>query len=279
MKVLYLGLAACVYLRAAAADLPQLPPQLQGITIEQHLGAQLPLDAQFQNENGESVALGSFFGKRPVVLALIYYRCPMLCSRILSGVMFALKPLDLKAGRDFNVVAISINPSETPAEAAAKRDEYTQKYSGHAGSPGWHFLVGTPESIKAVTEAAGFHYRWDPATQMYFHASGIMVATPQGKMSRYLYGVEYEPKDLNLALIESSNNKIGSPADRILLFCSHYDPAIGKYTIAVMNVLRASAVLVMIAMGAGFWWLSRRVNNPPQVRNLPHSEDFPHARA
>src|SRR5215469_2735401 len=262
MKALYLVLAFSILLQSArSADLPKLPPQLQGITIEQHLGAQLPLDAQFQDESGATVALGSFFGGKPVVLALVYYRCPMLCSRIMSGVAFGLQPLDLKAGRDYNVVAISINPSETPAEAAAKRDEYTQKYSGHSGSPGWHFLVGPPESIKAVTDAAGFHYRWDPDTQMYFHASGIMIVTPEGKLSRYLYGVEYEPKDLKLGLMESSRNKIGSPADRILLFCSHYDPTTGKYTVAVMNVLRVSAVLVMIAMGAGFWWLNRGVPN------------------
>ncbi|MBV8847823.1 MAG: SCO family protein [Bryobacterales bacterium] len=244
------------------ADLPKLPPQLQGITIEQHLGAQLPLDAQFEDENGQTVTLGSFFGEKPVVLALVYYRCPMLCSRIMTGAVLGLRPLNLKAGRDYNVVAISINPSETPAEAAQKRDEYTRNYSGRAGSPGWHFLVGSPESIKAVTEAAGFHYRWDPATQMYFHASAIMMATPEGKMSRYFYGVEYEPKDLELGLMESSRNKIGSPADRILLFCSHYDPTTGKYTVAVMNILRASAVLIMIAMGAGFWWLTRSGSVP-----------------
>lgn len=242
---------------ASSGDQARLPPQLQGITIDQRLGAQLPLNATFQNEDGRTVTLGSFFNGKPVLLALVYYRCPMLCSRILTGIVNGLRPIDLKAGRDFNVVAISFNPSETPAEAGRNRDLYSGEYSGRAVSPGWHFLVGSPESIRSVTEAAGFHYKWDAATQMYVHASGIMMATPDGKLARYFYGVEYVPSDLKLGLIESSHNAIGSPVDRILLFCSHYDPTTGKYTGSVLNLLRASAVLIMLLMGAGFLWLRR----------------------
>jgi protein SCO1/2 len=266
--VLILSLTAAASLLRAApqtSDKPKLPPQLQGITIDQHLNAQLPLDAEFQDESGQTVALRSFFTGKPVLLALVYYECPMLCNRILSGVVSGLRPLSLQAGRDFQVVAISFNPSETPAEAAAKRDLYSREYSRKSGNSGWHFLVGSPASIKAVTEAVGFHYRWDPKTKMYIHASGIMMATPEGKLARYFYGVEYQPKDLKLGLIESSHNTIGSPVDQILLFCYHYDPSTGKYGAVVVNLLRAAAVLILIVMGTGLLYLWRREPRHDQV--------------
>lgn len=243
---------------AMAATTPQLPPALREIGIDQRLGSQLPMSARFRNENGESVALGSFFHGKPVVLALVYYECPMLCGRILSGLSAGLQPLRLRAGRDFEVVAVSINPNETPVEAAAKRNQYTASYSGKAGSAGWHFLVGDPDSIKAVTEAAGFHYRWDPETKMYIHASAIMMATPSGVLSRYFYGVEYTPKDLKLGLIESSGGTIGSPVDKVLLFCYHYDPMTGKYGAVVMNVLRAGGAVTVVVLGTVLLWLWRR---------------------
>ncbi len=240
-------------------DKPKLPRQLQGITIDQRLGAQLPLDTVFQDETGRSVTLGSFFHTgKPVLLALVYYTCPMLCSQVLTGVVHGLKPLDIKAGRDYNVVAISFNPSETPADASAYRDLYSAEYSNHARSPGWHFLVGQPDSIKAVTEAAGFHYRWDAATKTYFHAAGIMMATPEGRMARYFYGVEYKPSDLKLGLMDSSHNTIGSPVDKILLFCCQYDPTTGKYTTDVLNLLRVAAALSLLGMAAVFMRLSGR---------------------
>ena len=258
--------AVCSLTAAAAISAPKLPPELQGIGIDQRLGAQLPLSAQFQNEDGKTVALGSFFRDKPVLLALVYYECPMLCNRILSGVVAGLRPLNLKAGRDFEVVAISFNPKETPAEAASKRDLYSKQYSRTAGIAGWHFLVGSPASIKSVTDAAGFHYRWDAATNMYIHGSGIMIATPEGKVARYFYGVEYEPKDLKLGLIESSHDTIGSPVDQILLFCYHYDPTTGKYGAAVLNLLRAAALLTLLALGSGILWLSRR---EPRYHSAP----------
>ena len=242
----------------AVAQTTQLPPQLREIGIDQRLGGQLPLDAPFLNENGETVALGSFFHQKPVVLALVYYECPMLCNRILAGAASALRPLRLKAGQDFDVVAISINPRETPAEAAAKRDLFTSEYSGKRGSPGWHFLVGAPASIAAVTQAAGFHYRWDPESKMYIHASAIMIATPRGVLSRYFYGVEYSPKDLKLGLIESAGGAIGSPVDKVLLFCYHYDPNTGKYGAVVMNILRAGGGLTIAMLATALLLLWRR---------------------
>ena len=179
--VCFIAVSSLIRAASPISATPKLPPELQGIGIDQRLGAQLPLSAQFQDESGQTVSLGSFFHGKPVLLALVYYECPMLCNRILSGVVAGLRPLSLKAGRDFEVVAVSFNPKETPAEAKSKRDLYSKEYSGTAGSPGWHFLVGSPASIKAITEAVGFHYRWDPATNMYVHASAIMMATPEGQ--------------------------------------------------------------------------------------------------
>jgi protein SCO1 len=243
-------------LPAAVGPQPILPPRLQGIGIEQHLNAPLPLDATFRDESGRVTPLRAYFGKRPVLLALVYYTCPMLCNQILTGVAAALSPLRLRPGRDFDFVAISINPAETPADAAAKRAFVVHRYSSRASPDGWHFLVGDQASIHAVAEAVGFHYRYDPPTKMYFHASGVMAVTPAGNLSRYFYGVDYEPKDLKLGLVEASHNKIGSLADQVLLFCYHYDPKTGKYSAAVLNLLRGSgvAILGLLALALIPYW-------------------------
>ncbi len=252
---LLIVLAGAVPLFAAG---PQLPRQLQGIGIEQKLNAQVPLDTEFADQDGHTVRLGSYFDRGPVLLALVYYTCPMLCSQILQGVASGLKPLSLEPGRDFNVVAISIDPRDTPATAREKRDEYARWYSRKAGTRGWNFLTGTDKSIHAVTEAVGFHYQWDQSTKMFIHASGVMVLTPEGKVARYFYGVEYQPKDLKLGLIEASHRTIGSPVDAVLLFCYHYDPSMGKYSAAVFNLLRAAAALVLVILATALTLLWRR---------------------
>jgi protein SCO1 len=241
-----------------AAETPKLPAELQGIGIDQKLNAQVPLETEFVDQDGQKVILGSYFGHGPVLLALVYFQCPMLCNQILSGVVAGLKPLSLQPGRDFNIVAISFDPRDTPEIARQKRDEYVRRYSSKASARGWNFLTGSPESIRAVTEAAGFHYRWDEKTQMFIHLSGIMILTPEGKMARYFYGVEYEPKDLKLGLIEASHNKIGSAVDSVLLFCFHYDPATGKYGATVMNLLRAAAALTLLILSTALTILWRR---------------------
>jgi protein SCO1 len=243
-------------LRAASG--PNLPPNLNGIGIEQRLNAQIPLDMTFRDESGASVQLRSFFGSKPVVLAPVYYRCPMLCSQILSGVVAGLRPLSLKPGRDFDVVAISFDPADTPAEAMLKRTQYSHSYSSRAGVNGWHFLVGSQAAITPVMQAIGFHYRWDPVHKMFIHASGVMIATPEGRVARYLYGVEYEPKDLKLSLVEASHNRIGSAVDQILLFCYHYDPKTGKYGAVVLGSLKIGAIFILIAMSVGLFFLWRR---------------------
>ena len=243
---------------AQTSDRPQAANELQGIGIDQRLNAQIPLDAQFHDEAGRDVRLGDYFGRKPVILALVYYRCTMLCSYILSGMVSGLRPLAFRAGRDFEVVAISIDPSESPQLAAAKRDNYAHSYSPRAGPEGWHFLTGTEPNIRAVADAVGFHYRYDPETKVFLHASGIMVTTPAGRVARYFYGVEFTPKDLKLGLVEASGNRIGSPVDQILLLCYHYDPAKGKYSAAVINLLRFSAGLVLLILVGALTILFRR---------------------
>jgi len=224
----------------------QLPRVLEGIGIDQRLNSPLPLDAPFRDETGATVPLGKYFGRRPVLLAPVYYRCPMLCSQILSGVVAGLRPLSLRPGKDFEIVVFSIDPSEGAEDAAAKREFYSRSYSRTAGTAGWHFLTGTQSSIDRLTNAIGFHYRRDPKSGMFIHASGVMAVTPEGRLARYLYGVEYQPKDLKLGLIEASHNRIGSRVDQVLLFCYHYDPSTGKYSLLVLNLLKGVASVTVV---------------------------------
>ena len=237
----------CVALMAAAiiATSPAEAQRLEygvgdEISIEQRLGEHLPLDLSFVDETGRTVSLGDYFGEKPVVLALVYYECPMLCTQVLNGLLRSLRVLAFSVGEEFEVVTVSIDPEETAALAAAKKREYTRKYRRDTGSRGWHFLTGSNEQIVQLAESVGFRYQYDPETDLYTHASGIMVVTPKGELSRYFYGVEYAPKDLRLGLIEASENRIGNPVDQILLLCFQYDPATGKYTLAVLNSLRVA---------------------------------------
>jgi protein SCO1 len=261
-------LAALLTYNAGAAS-TDLPAQLQNVGIDQHLNAQLPLDTVFKDESGQTVQLKQFFGSKPVLFAPVYYSCPMLCDQILSGVVTGLRPLSLQPGRDFEVVAMSINPADTPQDAKAKRDHFSQSYSSKLGPNGWHFLVGSQASINAVTKAIGFRYHWDAAHKMFVHASGIMVVTPQGRLARYFYGVEYEPKDLKLGLIEASHDQIGSVVDQILLFCYHYDPNTGKYGAVVINFLRILAVLVLLTLGSALFIFWRRDVKAGSVQSWP----------
>lgn len=253
MKTLLLSLFI-----TAANGQTTLPPQLRGIGIEQRLGETLPSGIQLTDEHGRSVTIEQIAQGRPVLLALVYYRCTMLCNQILNGVVRGLRPLKLQPGRDFQVVALSIDPTETPELAAAKRDHYMHSYSHNAAEAGWHFLTAPDTSVQAVADAVGFHYRYDPATKLYLHASGVMVLTPRMQVARYFYGVEYEPKDLKLGLIEASGNRIGSRVDQILLFCYHYDPAQGKYSATVMNLVRGGGIVTVACLALMFALLWRR---------------------
>ena len=224
-------------------------PILQQVGIDQRIGQQLPLDLTFRDETGKSVPLRNYFGKRPVLLTLVYFQCPMLCSQVLNGVVGGLLPLRLNVGRDFDVLTISFDPRDTPAVATEKRDTYLRRYGRAGAEKGWHFLTGETPAIEALTKAAGFRYAWDPQIQQYAHASGIMVLTPDGRLSRYLYGIEYTPKDLRLALVDSSEGKVGNVADQVLLYCYHYDPATGKYGAVVTNMLRLGGALTLLLLG------------------------------
>jgi protein SCO1/2 len=237
---------------------PALPGALQGVGIDQKLDRQIPLDLIFTDEFGKPVPLSAYFRPgRPVLLALVYYRCPMLCTQILTGVASSLKAVSLDPGKDFEVVSISFDPRDTPETAASKKQLCLRRYGRPGTANGWHLLTGGGASIQALAAAVGYHYKYDPATDQYAHASGIMIATPDGRLSRYFYGVEYAPRDLRLGLVEASRHKIGNPVDQILLFCYHYDPLTGKYGAAVMKLVRfAGAAFVLI--GGAFLALALR---------------------
>ena len=238
---------------------PALPKALEGVGIDQKLDEQVPLDLVFKDEAGRDVPLSNFFSKgKPVLLTLVYYRCPMLCTQILTGVESTLKAVSFNPGRDFEVVAVSFDPKDTPELAAAKKQTYLRRYARPNTANGWHFLTGDEKNIKGLTDAVGYHFKYDPKTDQFAHASAIMVLTPDGRVSRYFYGVEYAPRDVRLGLVEASQNKIGSPADAVLLFCFHYDPATGKYGAVAMNLLRGSAALFALVGGMFLLFVIRR---------------------
>ncbi len=230
-----------------------LPTALRDVRIEQKLDQQLPLDLVFRDENGQSVKLGQYFGKKPVVLAFVYYDCPMLCTQVLNAMVTSFRVLPFQIGKEFDVVTVSFDPRETNTLATTKKQVY-MKYLPErmraGANSGWHFLTGDQASITQLTDAVGFHYRYDETTKQFAHASGIMLTTPQGKLSRYFYGIDYPARDLRLGLIESSENKIGSPVDQLLLYCYHYDPATGRYGAAVMKVMRIAGVATLLAIAA-----------------------------
>jgi protein SCO1/2 len=247
---------------------PALPGALTGVGIDQKLDQQAPLNLTFTNEAGATVPLSSFFhSKRPVILALVYYRCPMLCTQILNGLESSLKAVSFLPGQDFEIVAVSFDPKDTWQTAAAKKQMYLKRYGRANSANGWHFLVGDPTNIKALTEAVGYHYKYDPATDQFAHASGIMILTPDGRMSRYFYGVEYAPRDVRLGLVEASQNKIGSPVDQLLLFCYHYDPSTGKYGAMAINMVRIAGAAFVLVGGAVLLIALRREKRGELVRH------------
>jgi protein SCO1/2 len=244
---------------------------LKQIGIEQHLGEQLPLDAVFKDEDGNSVKLGKYFSAdKPVILALVYYECPMLCNEVLNGLTGSLKGMSLSAGKEFDVVAVSFDARENdkPGLAKNKKENYVARYGRENASAGWHFLTGTQDSIDLITKAVGFNYVWDEKTNQFAHIGGIMVATPEGKLARYFYGVEFAPRDLKLGLLESAERKISNPVDQLLLYCYHYDPATGTYGFAVLRVVRVAGVLTLLIMGAMFFSFWRRNKHRVAEENL-----------
>jgi protein SCO1 len=225
------------------------PQALANVGLDQKLNNQVPLDVTFRDETGRTVPLSEYFNGKPVILTLNYFRCPMLCSEVLAGLASAMIPLKFTAGHEFNVVTISIDPTDTPASAEKKKEQYLERYRRPEAYNGWHFLTGDKPAIDAVADAVGFRYSYQPEFKQYAHPSAIMVLTAEGKVAQYYFGIEYAPRDLRLGLVEASQNKIGTIVDQALLFCYHYDARTGKYTPAVMAAVRAGGVLTVIGIG------------------------------
>jgi len=225
------------------------PPGLKNVGIEQHLNEQIPPHLPFRDETGNTVQLADYFGKKPMILNLVYYQCPMLCGEVLSGLESALRVLKFDVGKEFDVLTISFDPKETPEMAAAKKAEYLKRYGRAGAAEGWHFLTGPQSSIDALTKAAGFQYQYDPKSGQFAHATAIMVLTPEGKIAQYYYGIEFAPKDLRLGLVQASQNKIGNLVDEVLLYCYHYDPDTGKYGAIVSRILKIAAGATIFILG------------------------------
>jgi len=242
--VLALGLASAA---SAFAD-DGRPAGLRDVGLDQRLNERVPLDLPFRDEAGRTVRLDDYFGTTPVILTLNYYDCPMLCPLVLNDVLRAVRAIPLALEKDFRILTVSIDPHDTPSAAATKQQSYVGRYGRPGAADGWHFLTGNEHSIKSLADAVGFRYELDPKSRQYAHTAGIMVLTPDGRLARYFYGVEYSPRDLRLALVEASNGQIGSLADQILLFCFHYDPASGRYSFVILNAVRAGGVATVCGL-------------------------------
>lgn len=259
---------ASIAVTTARAD---FPAALQGVGFDQRLDQQLPLDIKFTDETGKAVQLGDYFGSKPVILVLAYYQCPRLCTLVLNGLTEGMLEMQLDAGTDYQVVTVSFDPREDWRLAASKKESYLLRYRRPGAAAGWHFLTGKQDQITRLTDAVGFRYRFDPAQNQFIHASGIMIITPTGKISRYFYDVDFPGRDLRLGLVEASNNKIGSPIDQILLYCLHYDATLGRYSASIMNLVRMMGIGTMAAIGAFVWFLQRK--RPRNTAAAPLPED------
>jgi len=237
----------------------QKPSILDQVGLDQRLNQQVPLNLAFVDENGQAVQLQQYFGSKPVILIMVYYQCPMLCSQVLNGFTGAMLGVRrFNIGREFNVLTVSIDPRDTAADAAAAKKKYVVRYRRPEVEQGWHFLTGKKDQIDALAQAVGFRYAWDPEVKQYAHASGIMLLTPQGRVAQYYYGIEYAPRDIQLGLIEASKGKIGNVVDQVLLYCYHYDPRQGRYGTAIFNVLRLSALITVLLLGGFMLIMFRR---------------------
>jgi len=272
------AVAALAYASAASAQpgaIMSVPPPgtasqtqlpiLKEVGLDQKLNAQVPLDLTFTDENGHDVTLGSLMGTRPVVLALVYYECPMLCTEVLNGLVASAETLSFDAGKQFDIIAVSFDPGETASLAAQKKAMYVKRYGRPGAEAGMHFLTGRQQAIEALTSAVGFRYKYDPTTDQFAHVATLTILTPQGRVSRYLEGIEYAPRDLKLALVEATNGQIGTAVDRALLFCYHYDPETGKYGLAIMNLVRLGGIAVVAGVASFILFNLRRRPQTPAV--------------
>jgi protein SCO1 len=250
-----------------APSASQMPELLQDVGLDQKLNAQVPLDLKFRDEEGRPVTLGQYFGKRPVILTLNYYECPMLCTEVLNGLVSALGVMNFSVGKEFDVVTVSFDPRDTPTLAKQKKTAYLGRYKRAGADAGWHFLTGSPHEIAVLTRAVGFRYAYNEKAGQFAHASGVMVATPEGRLSHYFYGIEYGPRDLRLALVEASNHKIGNAVDQVLLACFHYDLSSGRYSLTVMTIVRAAGLATVALIAGAIIVMRRRERKGPLPSN------------
>jgi protein SCO1 len=252
------GCALAILTGVMACAHTETPAILSNVGLDQKLNEAVPLDLGFRDEAGNAVRLGDYFGEKPVILTMVYYQCPMLCTQILNAVTRGLQGTSLRIGKDFRIVTVSINPRETPRDAASKKRIYASIYAQPGVAQGWHFLTGDEKSIAELAHAVGFRYAYDQESGEYAHPSGMMVLTPEGRLSRYFYGVQYPSRDLRLSLVEASSGRIGSPVDQLLLYCFHYDPVAGKYGLVILNVVRAAGLATVVLIGASITLMLRR---------------------
>jgi len=249
---------ALVLFSAYSAAAQSASEVIRQVRFDQRLNAQVPLDLAFRDETGREVHLADYFGRKPVVLALVYFDCPMLCNLVLEGLVRSLRPISFNPGSEFDVLVVSFNSAETPALATSRKQQYLAQYRRPGTEAGWHFLTGDAEPIRRLTDAVGFHYTYNPQTKQFAHAAGLLVLSPDGKIRRYFYGIDPPARDLRLALVEASAGKTGTLVDQVLLFCFHYDPKTGKYSVLISNVLRLAGTATVLAMGAFVLLMFRR---------------------
>lgn len=264
--------AAHAALQPEAGVRNERPAALRDIEIEQKIDAQVPLDIVLRDEAGRERPLGEFLRGKPVILSLVYYECPMLCTLVLNGLTSALKTISFNAGNEFDIVTVSFDPTEGPALAAAKKEAYLDRYRRAGAEQGWHFLTGDAEQVERLAQSVGFGYRYDPAIEEFAHAAAIIVLTPEGRIARYFFGVEYPPRDLRLGLVEAARGRVGTVVDQIMLFCYRYDPATGKYTPIVMNIVRLGGLVTVIAIAAMILLLRRREGGSGPRQQGPSQE-------
>ena len=258
LSIIVVAVVLSMVVMPARAEKPLPQDLIRQVGFDQRLGESIPLDLTFTDSTGQQVKLGDYFGQKPVILAMGYYECPMLCSLVRNGLYESLKKLDFTVGKEFQVVFVSIDPTETPEEAETKRQVSVMNYDRGISGNGWNFLVGDDVDIHRLAEAIGFRYTYDAKLEQYVHPSGIVVLTPQGQLSRYFYGIEYPSQDLRLGLVEAADNQIGSAVDQLLLLCYHYDPATGEYTLFIMNIIRMLGLLTVTIIGGGLFFMLRR---------------------
>ena len=268
------GAPAAGYKRDPGTPSATVPAALRDIGFDQNIDHAVPLDIMFRDETGHPVRLGDYFGKRPVIMVFAYYDCPMLCTLVLNGLASALGVLSLEPHRDFEIVTVSFNPADTPASASAKKAGYLAHYQRAGAADGWHFLTGDQPSIERLTRAAGFRYAWDAPTKQFAHPSGIIVLTPEGRLARYLFGIEYGPRDLRFALVEASAGQVGSTVDALLLYCYHYDPMTGRYGLVIMRTIRFAGAATVLALATFIVVMVRRERADPANRSVSARTEY-----